>query len=123
MVAACDSGSGDKNRPATQPTTSQDALPPTDGGLTDYSAKFAGFKAADEPNGDLTKVVWPDFVAKAKPEVKRLYEFQIMNGDMMKYIPCFCGCFNEDAHRNNRDCYIETVNPDGSVIFDDMAPN
>jgi hypothetical protein len=28
-----------------------------------------------EPNGDLAKVVWPDFVLQAPPEMKTLYEF------------------------------------------------
>ena len=88
---------------------------------TDFSARFAGFSVADEPNGDLSKVVWPDYVTRAGPEVQRLYEFQIENGDLMKYMPCFCGC-GAGGHQSNRDCYVRQVNPDGSVVFDDMAP-
>jgi hypothetical protein len=88
----------------------------------DFAARFAGFAAADEPNGDLTKVVWPDFVLRAGGDVRVLYEFQVVNGDLMRYIPCFCGCNRSDGHRNNRDCYVESVNPDGSVVFDAMAP-
>lgn len=87
----------------------------------DFSARFAAFAAADEPNGDLAKVEWPAWLAKFDPEVKRLYEFQIVNGALMRYMPCFCGC-GSDGHRNNRDCYIKAVNPDGSVVFDSMAP-
>ena len=90
--------------------------------LQDFSARFARFQPADEPNGDLAKVVWPDFVTRAGPEVKRLYEFQVVNGDLTKYMPCFCGCGRDDGHRNNRDCYIREVRPDGSVVFDGMAP-
>jgi hypothetical protein len=89
---------------------------------TDYSVYFARFAPADEPNGDLAKVVWPDYVLRAGPEVKRLYEFQVVNGELMRYFPCFCGCFLEDGHRSNRDCYVEEVRPDGSVVFDPMAP-
>ena len=88
----------------------------------DISAHFAGYEPADEPNGDLAKVVWPAFVTKAGPEVQRLYAFQVENGALMRYMPCFCGCHKEDGHRNNRDCYIEAVNADGSVVFDSMAP-
>ena len=91
-------------------------------GATDYSPRFAGFQPADEPNGDLAKVVWPAFVTRAGPEVQRLYAFQVTNGDLMKYMPCFCGCQFEDNHRSNRDCYVEEVRPDGSVLFDPMAP-
>jgi Protein of unknown function with PCYCGC motif len=89
---------------------------------TDFSARFAGFKPAPEPNGKLAKVVWPDFVTRAGPEVKRLYEFQITHGELMRYMPCFCGCGQFAHHRSNRDCYVKQVNPDGSVVLDSMAP-
>ena len=88
----------------------------------DFSARFAGYEAAPEPNGDLSKVVWPDYVLAAGPQVKRLYEFQVTHGELMRYMPCFCGCGQNAGHRSNRDCYVREVNPDGSVVFDSMAP-
>ena len=49
--------------------------------------------------------------------------FQVVNGDLMSWIPCFCGCGSDGSgHRNNRDCYVKQVRPDGSVLFDQMAP-
>lgn len=97
--------------------------PAGSGGVAaDYSPRFARFDAAVEPNGDLSKVVWPDFVTSAGPDVKRLYEFQVTNGELMRHMPCFCGCGQNAGHRNNRDCYVKAVNADGSVIFDSMAP-
>ena len=92
------------------------------GSTTDFSRRFANYEAAPEPNGDLSKVVWPDYVLSGRPEVKRLYEFQVTHGPLMRYMPCFCGCGQFAGHRNNRDCYIRRVNPDGSVVFDSMAP-
>jgi hypothetical protein len=92
------------------------------GASADFSARFAAFEAADEPNADLAKVTWPAFVTRAGPEVQRLYEFQLVNGELMRYMPCFCGYQDEDGHRNNRDCYVEAVNPDGSAVLDSMAP-
>ena len=91
-------------------------------GLVDYSPRFAAFEPAEEPNADPAKVVWPPWMDRYPAEVKRLYEFQLVNGELMKYMPCFCGCNAEDGHRNNRDCYVEEVKPDGSVVFDRMAP-
>ena len=88
----------------------------------DFADRFAKYKAAPEPNGDRTKVKWPAFVTAAGPEVQRLYEFQITSGPLMRYIPCFCGCGANAGHRNNRDCYIQSVGPDGTVVFDSMAP-
>ena len=91
-------------------------------GAIDFSARFSQFEVASEPDGDLLKVVWPDYVKRAGPEVKRLYEFQVENGDLMKYMPCFCGCGQDAGHRNDRDCYVKQVRSDGSVVFDNMAP-
>jgi hypothetical protein len=107
-VAACSSGSKRDTRAGSTPE--------------DLSARFARYQVADEPNGDLSKVVWPAFVTEAGAEVKGLYEFQVVNGHVMRYMPCFCGCGQDAGHRNNRDCYIKQVNADGSVVFDNMAP-
>ena len=106
-AAACGSGS---KRDGASPSTE------------DFSARFARYEVADEPNGDLGKVAWPDFVTEAGPEVQHLYEFQVTNGELMRYMPCFCGCGQGAGHRNNRDCYVKRVNADGSVVFDAMAP-
>ena len=75
-VAACSSGGSNAARGGS-------------GAARDFSARFARFAVADEPNGDLSKVVWPDFVTNAGPEVKRLYEFQITHGEVSQYMPCF----------------------------------
>jgi hypothetical protein len=86
-----------------------------------HAARFAAYGAADEPDGDLATIVWPEFVTRAGPEIQRLYAFNVTHGDLMRYMPCFCGC-GGDGHRNNRDCFITSVGADGTVVFDDMAP-
>jgi Protein of unknown function with PCYCGC motif len=88
----------------------------------DLVARFARYSVADEPNADLAKVVWPSFVTDAKPEVKTLYEFQLSHGELMRYMPCFCGCGQTAGHKSNRDCYVQKVNADGSAVLDSMAP-
>ena len=102
--------------------TSSDRGGAKDAAPDDFSARFAQYQPADEPNGDLSKVVWPAFVIDAGPEVKRLYEFQVTHGEVMRYMPCFCGCGQNAGHRSNRDCYVKAVRADGSVVFDSMAP-
>ena len=111
LLAAC-GGGGAKQGGAPAPTKQAGE---------DFSARFFGLAAAEEPNGDLSKVEWPEFVTAADPEVRRLYEFQITHGELMRYMPCFCGC-GGDGHKSNRDCYVRAVNPDGSVVLDSMAP-
>ena len=104
-------------RPGTPPASPIAAAP-----ATDFAARFAQYEPADEPVGDLAKVTWPQWMAQMGAVIRQLYEFQILNGPLMRYMPCFCGCQNEDGHQNNRDCYIDTVNADGAVVFDSMAP-
>ena len=87
-----------------------------------FESRFAQYEPASEPNGNLDKVVWPDYVLNAPPEVKELYEFQVTHGELMRWMPCFCDCGRTAGHRSNRDCYIRRVNADGSVVFDPMAP-
>jgi hypothetical protein len=87
-----------------------------------FEDRFAEYEAASEPNVDASTVEWPSFVTKARPEVRRLYAYALEHGDLLRYIPCYCGCGGFAGHRNNRDCYVRRVNADGSVVFDSMAP-
>src|SRR5207247_2173745 len=38
-------------------------------------------------------------------EARALYSFAGENADILKYIPCYCGCQSQ-GHRSNVDCYI-----------------
>lgn len=114
VLTAC-GGSGRQS--ASNPDAAQSSESPTD-----FAARFAQFEPAEETNGDLAQVTWPDFVTAAGPDIQDLYAFQVEHGHIMRFMPCFCGCHVEDGHRNNRDCYVEAVHPDGSVTFDPMAP-
>ena len=116
-LGACTSS----NKTSSQSASGSAEAANSDAGIVeDFSVRFAAFEVADEPNGDLSKVEWQSFVTDG--EVRTLYEFQITNGETMRYMPCFCGCGNDAGHRNNRDCYVQSVGADGSVVLDSMAP-
>jgi hypothetical protein len=126
-AAACTTDAGEPAAPAAPapPVERRVAVSApqwADAPQVDFSAMFAGFPVADEPNGDLARVVWPDWIQRGSDDLKRQYEFQVVNGDLMKYMPCFCGCGRADGHTSSRGCYVREVKPDGSVVFDDMAP-
>jgi hypothetical protein len=112
MLAGC----GGSETVSTQPNdTAGDDV------ALDYEPMFADYEASDEPDGDPDMVVWPEFVLGADPEIQELYAFHVTSGELMRYMPCFCGCTGS-GHRNNRDCYIREVHADGSIAFDSMAP-
>ena len=48
----------------------------------------------------------PDYVQTAAPEVQEAYRFAVANPDLLKQIPCFCGC-NSIGHMDNLDCYVD----------------
>ncbi len=58
----------------------------------------------------------PPKVRTAPQEVRDAYRFAAANPEVLRKIPCYCGC--EDlGHRDNYACYVEEVRPDGSVAF------
>jgi hypothetical protein len=62
----------------------------------------------------------PEFVSSAPPQVKEAYRFAIANPEVLKAFPCYCGC-GSMGHQSNLDCYIEEIQPDGSIQFDNHA--
>lgn len=39
-------------------------------------------------------------------EVRALYAYAARRGDLLQYVPCFCGC-ERDGHHSNHACYIK----------------
>lgn len=62
----------------------------------------------------------PPQVQQAEPKVREAYQFAIANQEYLANFPCYCGCGAMD-HKNNLDCYIDHVNPDGMIVFDSHA--
>ncbi len=86
-------------------------------GLWFRSARSAERQMASGPLAHL-----PDYVQKATPEVQAAYQFAIDNPEILKQIPCYCGCAKTLGHKHNLACYITAYKPDGSVAqFTDHA--
>jgi len=46
------------------------------------------------------------------------YRFALANPQrVLDYVPCYCGCRNH-GDKNNRDCFINAVRPDGKIVYD-----
>jgi hypothetical protein len=61
----------------------------------------------------------PDNIRKAPPGVRDAYRFAIANRDVLRQIPCYCGCGAE--HQSNAECYIKEMRPSGEIVFDPMS--
>jgi hypothetical protein len=62
----------------------------------------------------------PMEVQSAPVSVQTAYQFNAANPDIMKDIPCYCGCGNI-GHASNYDCYIADVDENGVITFDNHA--
>lgn len=69
---------------------------------------------------------WPPLpaVGAAPPrpmeEVRAAYALAARRGDLLQYVPCYCGC-EKVGHSSNRDCYVRGQAADGTPVWDDHA--
>jgi hypothetical protein len=49
--------------------------------------------------------------ARPMPITRAAYEFAARHPEVLKHIPCFCGC-ERNGHGNNEDCFIARRNAD-----------
>jgi len=62
----------------------------------------------------------PAEVQSAPVTVQEAYQFAAANPDVMKNIPCYCGCGNI-GHASNYDCYVSSADEKGVITFDNHA--
>lgn len=62
----------------------------------------------------------PADVQSAPVTVQTAYQFAAANPDVMKHIPCYCGCGNI-GHTSNYSCYVSHVDEKGAITFDNHA--
>lgn len=62
----------------------------------------------------------PVEVRSAPVIVQEAYQFSAANPDVMKDIPCYCGC-GSIGHESNYACYISAMDDKGNLTFDNHA--
>jgi hypothetical protein len=62
----------------------------------------------------------PAEVQSAPVTVQEAYQFASANPDLMKDIPCYCGCGNV-GHTSNYSCYVESQDDKGNFRWDSHA--
>ncbi len=62
----------------------------------------------------------PQEMQNAPTRVSEAYRFALANPDLMKKIPCYCGC-GAMGHTSNYSCYVKDVDSNGKAIFDQHA--
>lgn len=62
----------------------------------------------------------PQKMQDAPTQVREAYQFALANQAVLKKIPCYCGC-GVDEHTSVKDCFVQDVRADGTVIWDEMG--
>ena len=64
------------------------------------------------PEGEL-----PSVVHHAGPEAVDAYRAAMHSPDVLRAVPCTCGCMESLGHENNLDCYIDEIQANGMVTY------
>ena len=78
---------------------------------------------ADNDGHDLAMASLDEMPAEVKNApalVKQAYQFAAANPDVMKGIPCYCGC-GAMGHTSSYSCYVSGVEADGKINYDTHA--
>jgi hypothetical protein len=62
----------------------------------------------------------PMDVQNAPVTVRQAYQFAAANPEVMKQIPCYCGC-GVMGHTSNYACYVADVSAEGQITYDPHA--
>ena len=76
------------------------------------------------PNGDLQEVtasaaILPSFLDDKSEDMRLVYQMAGTATDIIKWMPCYCGCGESAGHGSNLNCFIDEIREDGSVVWDD----
>lgn len=77
--------------------------------------------AQSEQKTSMASLDWmPEQVKNAPVKVQQAYQFAVANPEIMKQIPCYCGC-GKMGHTSNYSCYVSGVDANGKVKYDTHA--
>lgn len=92
---------------SSRPATSPQAAPTA-------SALAAG--AASRLAADGLPPLPPARLLRPREQTEEAYEFAARHPEVLRYVPCFCGC-ERQGHRSNLDCFVARRAKTGEVTW------
>ncbi len=89
--------------------TKNDVASINDGSMGDLRVETAGVD------------VLPEFLNNHHENMQILYKEVTNHTELLKHIPCYCGCGDSVGHDHNYHCFIYDNNENGAVVWDDHA--
>ena len=80
----------------------------------------------EEASGDTAwDPSWPRLPGSGEPArpiegVRAMYAYAARRGDVLQYMPCYCGC-ERQGHRSNHDCFVRGKTAAGVPQWDAMG--
>ena len=72
--------------------------------------------AAAQPKISMPPIPNPGFTpARPIDQVRAAYEFAALHPEVLKYVPCYCGC-ESDSHTDNDRCFVRRRDAKGNVL-------
>jgi hypothetical protein len=64
---------------------------------------------------------WPAVINQfAKEQALEAYQFALDHPEVLDFMPCYCGCYEDAGHVSNIHCFVRSVN-DGVAELDPMG--
>ncbi len=57
----------------------------------------------------------PDYVLNSSDKIKETYIMVSNYPEVVANVPCYCGCYAQDGHKSNLDCYIDHFGDNSAV--------
>lgn len=75
-------------------------------------------------NGDLQETtassdILPTFLDTQSEDMKLVYQAAAKANDVLKWMPCYCGCGDSAGHKSNFNCFVHEIKENGEVVWDD----
>jgi hypothetical protein len=64
-----------------------------------------------------TRGIWPIQYRNAPQPVRDAYAWAATHENILRYIPCYCGC-GANGHKNNYDCFVSSRAANGWITMD-----
>lgn len=76
------------------------------------------------PNGDVQEEtasveILPSFLGGKPEEMQMVYAAAGKAADLLDWIPCYCGCGESAGHISSKNCFVNEIREDGTVVWDD----
>jgi hypothetical protein len=71
--------------------------------------------ASAQPKISMPPIPNPGFAAgRPVDQARQAYEFAALHSEVLKYVPCYCGC-EADGHPHNESCFVKGRDSKGNV--------